>query len=156
MTTKEKAHPLCHQGMGQCGAESDRADRIPSTDYSTNLKKPQGIFDLLPEGESNAVNSKKLAELTGATSVRELQNRIAVEREEGKLILSTCRNGGGYFRPSHGADGRKEICDFVATLRARALSTLKVLRAAKNALGVMDGQVDFDDLEALMSEDSVE
>lgn len=120
-----------------------------SENYSTtDSPHTQAIFDLLPQGEGNAIPSKFLAEIVGVQSVRELQNRIAAEREGGKLILSTCRNGGGYFRPSDGAAGQAEISAFIDTLRARALNTLRILKAAKTALddGIA-GQLDFDDLE---------
>ena len=60
---------------------------------------------------------------------------IAKERAEGKLILSTCRNGGGYFAPSDGALGVAEIRSFIATLNNRAINTQKALTAARKALG---------------------
>lgn len=55
------------------------------------------------QGERNAVPSRELRKWTGLKTNRELQIVIAKERAEGKLILSTCRNGGGYFAPSDGA-----------------------------------------------------
>lgn len=128
---------------------TDRADRIPVMHCNTDREKPQAIFDLLPQGEGNAVRSKQLAALMGVRTVRELQTLIAAEREEGKLILSTCRNGGGYYRPSPGAAGHAEISAYCHTLRARALNTLRALKAAKMALGALDGQLDFDDLGVL-------
>lgn len=118
---------------------------FPSFDFSTGSNKTQAIFDLLPVGESNAISSKQLANIVGTSSVRDLQNRIAAEREQGALILSTCRNGGGYYRPSNGPEGQREIAAFIQTLRARALSTLKILRTAKAALSGLDGQMDLDD-----------
>lgn len=116
--------------------------------FTTNIAEVQGIFEILPIGERNAISSKALTEIIGAPSVRELQNRIAVEREQGKLILSTCRNGGGYFRPSPGEIGKGEIERYIATLRARALNTLRVLRSAKAAVATseLSGQIDLDDL----------
>lgn len=76
-----------------------------------------------------------------------LMTEIAREREAGALILSTCRNGGGYFLPSDGDAGKREIAAFVATLRARALNTLRALKAAREALESLDGQVSIDDVE---------
>lgn len=118
------------------------------TNDSTMMCKTQTIFDVLPQGETNAICSKALAELVGASSVRDLQNRIAAERDQGKLILSSCR--GGYFSPSPGADGQAEIRRYISTLTARALNTLRALKAAKASLdnGIV-GQVDFDELGAL-------
>ena len=61
---------------------------------------------------------------------------------EGKLILSTCRNGGGYFAPSDGALGVAEIRSFIATLNNRAVNTQKALTAARKALGDGDSSGD--------------
>lgn len=88
------------------------------------------ITDLLPEGRENAIPSKMLAELAGASSVRELQKRIARERADGAVILSTCEAGGGYFRPA----SSQEIQVFIGTLEARARNTHGALRSAKAAL----------------------
>lgn len=103
----------------------------------------QSIFDLLPRGEGNAIDTKTLVAITGCKSARVLQNRIAAEREQGKLILSSCRYGGGYFVPSQGAEGKAEIAAFVTTLTARALHTLSALKTAQMALKELDGQCDL-------------
>ena len=59
--------------------------------------------------------SKVLADLVGASSVRDLQHMVAFERERGALILSTCK--GGYYRPADGEQGQREIAAF--SLRSR-------------------------------------
>ena len=87
------------------------------------------------QGERNAVSSRELLKWTGLKTNRDLQIVIAKERAEGKLILSTCRNGGGYFAPSDGALGMAEIRSFIATLNNRAVNTQKALTAARKALG---------------------
>lgn len=135
--------------LARAAGGTDRADRVPVNHCNTDREKPQAIFDLLPVGESNAIASKELAALVGVRTVRELQAMIAAERAVGMLILSTCRNGGGYYRPSPGATGHAEISAYCHTLRARALNTLRALKAAKMALGALDGQLDFDDLGVL-------
>lgn len=140
MTKKETSRPRRQPEAGLMNG------KLSAQNYSTTSSKNQLIFDLLPIGEGNAISSRDLADLVGAASVRDLQNRIAEERDQGNLILSTCRHGGGYFRPSPGPAGQAEISAFVSTLRARALNTLKVLRAAKAALSGLDGQMDLDDL----------
>lgn len=140
---KRETRPLREQGAGQ-----DK-DNLSSTQFTTNANGSQDIFNLLPTGEGNAISSKMLARMVGATSVRELQHRVAAERGSGALILSTCRNGGGYYRPSDGPEGQAEISHFVATLRSRALNTLKALRAAKAALAKAEGQITLDELEGL-------
>lgn len=98
------------------------------------------VSDFLRHGQASAISTAELVKLTGATSARDLQMKIAAEREQGHLILSSCRKGGGYFLPAEGAEGREEISRFVATLQARAIHTLRALRDAKRALEVLDGQ----------------
>lgn len=149
MTEKRKAHPA--------GSAAERAKvgtaltgKIPCNDLTTSVIKKQGLIEsLLLQGEENAIASSDLVNLTGVKSVRELQLIIAQEREAGALILSTCRGGGGYFLPSDGEVGKREIAAFVATLRARALNTLRALKTAREALESLEGQVALDDLEGV-------
>lgn len=149
MSETKKARP----GEATPGARQDENAAFGEAAFSTincttGQPQMQTIFDLLPQGEQNAISSKSLAEIVGAPSVRELQSRVAVERENGALILSTCRGGGGYFRPSPGNEGRAEIEKYIRTLRMRALNTLRVLRSAKEAVARSEiaGQVDMGDL----------
>lgn len=148
--TKNAAH-----GAGTPGRQKQKTatfDRATTFHGNSSTQQPQRqgyIEALLLQGEQNAISSTELVRLTGFKSVRELQNEIARERETGALILSTCRNGGGYFLPSPGEAGRREISAFVATLRARAINTLRALKAAREALEGLDGQVSLDDLEGV-------
>ena len=149
MHKNEKSRPA--GGTAGTGRDENAAfgeAAFSTINCTTGQPKMQTIFDLLPQGEQNAISSKSLAEIVGAPSVRELQSRVAVEREQGRLILSTCRGGGGYFRPSPGNEGRTEIEKYIRTLRSRALNTLRVLRSAKAAVAASElaGQVDMDDL----------
>ena len=149
MTEKRKAHPA--------GSAAERAKvgtalpgKIPCNDLTTSVIRKQGLIEsLLLQGEENAIASSDLVNLTGVKSVRELQLIIAQEREAGALSLSTCRGGGGYFLPSDGEVGKREIAAFVATLRARALNTLRALKTAREALESLEGQVALDDLEGV-------
>ena len=121
---------------------------ISQNNYTKACQQEQGFIEsLLPQGETKALSSKELVQLAGFRSVRELQAEIARERESGALILSTCRNGGGYFIPSAGAEGTREMCAFVATLKARAFHTLKALKTAHEVLQHIDGQLGLDDFE---------
>lgn len=114
---------------------------------NTDQKRKQGTVEkLLLQGEKNALTSAYLVQLTGVKSARELQTMIAQERDEGALILSTCRGTGGYFLPSDGVTGQREIATFMATLQARAINTLKALKTAREALQNIKGQVSLDDL----------
>lgn len=147
---KEIAHPIA--------ATMEQANErkvFGETDFShhqstTPTERKQGPIErLLLHGQENAQSVEELAKLAGLRSTRELQLQIAREREAGALILSTCRGGGGYFLPSDGEAGQREIGAFVATLRARAINTLRVLKAAREALEGLDGQVSLDDLEGM-------
>lgn len=149
MKTKENAAHGAGTPGRQETATFDRATAFQSN-FTTPQPRKQGFVEaLLLQGEENALPSGELVRLTGFKSIRELQNEIAREREAGSLILSTCRGGGGYFLPAPGEAGQREISAFVATLRARALNTLRVLKAAREALDGLDGQVSLDDLEGV-------
>lgn len=88
------------------------------------------IERLLPVGKENAITTQDLVKLSGCGSARELQQRIAYEREQGAIICSG--SGRGYWRPKD----RQEIQEFVHTMNARALNTLKAVKSAKRALKV--------------------
>lgn len=149
MTTKRKARPA-GSAAGQAEAGTALTGKIPYNNFTTSVPGKQGLIEsLLLQGEQNAVSSSDLVHLTGVKSTRELQLIISQEREAGALILSTCRGGGGYFLPSDGEIGKREIAAFVATLRARALNTLRALKTAREALESLDGQVALDDLEGV-------
>lgn len=150
MIDKREARPRRQPEAGQAEETKTACEAVNFSDFhfTTHLAKEQTIFSILPVGEANAISSRDLSDIVGASSVRDLQNRIAAEREQGALILSTCRNGGGYFRPSPGDEGRAEIERYIATLRARALNTLRILRAAKAAVASdseLAGQIDFEE-----------
>ena len=92
------------------------------------------IEGLLPVGKENAVTTQDLVKLSGCGSARELQQRIAYEREHGAIICSG--SGRGYWRPKD----RQEIRQFVKTMDARAFNTLKATRGAKKILREPEGQ----------------
>lgn len=140
---KKENRPLLEQEAGQ-----DKGN-TSMDHYSSVQGEKQQIFDFLPQGEANAIRTSELVRLTGVRSARDLQNKIAAERESGYIILSSCRNGGGYYRPSDGQEGQREIAAFIQTLRARALNTLKVLKTARKALEGAEGQITLDELEVL-------
>lgn len=149
MNEKRKAAHGAGTPGRQEAATFDRATAFQGKFITPSARKQGFVESLLLQGEENALPSGELVQLTGFKSVRELQNEIAREREAGALILSTCRGGGGYFLPAPGEAGQREIGAFVATLRARALNTLRVLKAAREALEGLDGQVSLDDLEGV-------
>ena len=112
-----------------------------SNSITEKEKKQASIAAILPLGEENAISAKDLTAIVGAPSVRALQMMIAKEcAATDALILSTGRNGGGYYLPQQGEAGREEIQRFIKTLTERARHTFFRLRAARRALRVLDGQ----------------
>ena len=103
--------------------------------------RQQGFVEaLLPQGEANAIPTADLVRLAGYRSARDLQKEIERERRHGALILSRSGGRGGYFVPSSGETGRREITAYMQTLRARAINTLCTIKSARAALAVIDGQ----------------
>ena len=94
------------------------------------------IYDLLPEGESNAVPRRELVAMTGLSD-RELRRKIAAERKEGALILSlTDDKRGGYFKPTPGNAG--ELRRFISSMGSRGTQIFCAISAAKKALAEME------------------
>lgn len=71
------------------------------------------IEGLLPVGKENAITTQDLVKLSGCGSARELQQRIAYEREQGAIICS--ESGRGYWR----SKDRQEIQEFVHTMECK-------------------------------------
>ncbi len=94
------------------------------------------IYEILPQGEENAIPATTLYQWAALKGPRELQKQIAKEREDGALILS---NGHGYFTPSDGARGQWELQRFIHTLSSRAANTERALGAARAALEAWGG-----------------
>lgn len=94
------------------------------------------IEKFLLEGKQNATASQTLADLVGCKSVRELQEVIAEERAAGAVILSTCSRRGGYFLPT---GNRREVAEYIQTLRSRAKNTLVAIESAEAYLKQLEG-----------------
>ena len=151
----KKARPA-GDAAGQAEAGNALQGSFPDSDCTTNPPRKQGLIEsLLPTGEQNAIRASDLAHLAGVKSNRELRNMISRERAAGALILSTCRNGGGYFLPSGGEAGRREMEAFVATLRTRALNTLRAVKAARSALERVEGQIALDERSATGANENI-
>ena len=103
--------------------------------------------DFLPKGKENAISSTELCAVLGFENTRALQIDIAKARESGQVILSATT--GGYYLPKD----NKEIEEFIAILRARAINTFKALKSAKERLEQIDGQTTlFDESEVDIDE----
>ena len=95
------------------------------------------LLSILPHGEQNAISGDSLISTLSISSVRQLQKLIARARISGALICS-CESG--YFLP----ENRSEIEKFYKTTRAKALSTLTILRSARMALNEVSGQQELE------------
>ena len=131
------------------GAEAEK----PSEHFDSNIKKNQcqlnnlpKIADLLLRGEANAIRTVDLVALSGLKDARTLRSRIETERANGAIILSTVRHGGGYFLPSEGLQGRKEIEQFIRTVHARAINSQRTLKTARRALHEIIGQLQLSEI----------
>lgn len=95
---------------------------------------------VLPKGKEQAISGTDLAMQLGFSSVRALQKDIEAAREIGIIILSS--STGGYYLPG----SNEEIEEFIRTLKARALNTLKTLKHARRYLNETQGQISLDDV----------
>ena len=112
--------------------KENRNNRVHTGDQSGKTEFP--IMNLLPVGKENAISTADLMRLMGCKSARDLQERIAYERNHGAVICSG--PGRGYWRPKD----RQEIQEFVRTMDARALNTLRAAKSARAALKIPAGQ----------------
>lgn len=97
---------------------------------------------ILCYGQENAIPAVELQAIMGFDNPRTLRADIHRAREAGQVILSSCKNGGGYYLPSCDA----EVEEFISIYRAQALSILKVLRSARDYLNRDEGQLSFADI----------
>ena len=75
--------------------KENRNNRVHIGDQSGKTEFP--IMSLLPVGKENAISTADLVRLTGCKSPRDLQERIAYERNHGAVICSG--SGRGYWKP---------------------------------------------------------
>lgn len=101
------------------------------------------IYDILPQGEENAMPAVEIEKRLGLTA-RERRTESAKELNSGLLVLYSSRHPGGYFRPSDGEKGRAEIERFYRQERSRARSTLRKLKAVRRVLNQCEGQTTID------------
>lgn len=110
--------------------KENRNNRVHTGNQSGKTEFP--IMSLLPVGKENAISTAELVRLVGCGSARDLQERIAYERNHGAIICSG--SGSGYWRPKN----RQEIQEFIDTMGARnehAKSYQKCKDGIKDARG---------------------
>jgi len=97
------------------------------------------ISDYLQHGENNAVSTQELLSLLHIPNARELQKLIEAARSQGEIILSSCRNNGGYYKPDQNLEvGRLEVAAFCKTMRRRGAKTIRLARLAEKAAAEAD------------------
>ena len=99
------------------------------------------ISSLLHKGKEHAISTKELLKLSKCSSVRELRERVAKERNNGVIICSG--PSGGYWLPAN----RKEIEDFCRLMETRASQIFSAAKSARKALSIIDGQIELNDFE---------
>ena len=101
------------------------------------------IFDVLPQGEENAIPGSEIDKLLGITP-RERRAQASRELAQGLTTLYTSEPPGGYFRPSDGEKGRAEIKRFREREAARARAINEKVKAADAILKQCDGQTQLE------------
>lgn len=130
MTRGEQKKARSAGDAAKQAAGCDRGGQQSHKQYSTGQDTKTSIYDLLPVGAENAVSRRELSALTGIED-RQLRRKIAAERMEGLLILSsTAEVGGGYFRAANVAELRR----WVAMMQSHISAVLAVIRAAQEAI----------------------
>ena len=94
-------------------------------------------FQLIPVGYENRVSTEQLVIIAGFKSPRLLQKHIELLRNSGAVIASTCRDGGGYYRPQT----VPELQSYVNTCESRAKNTLRSLKSARKMLRELEPQM---------------
>lgn len=97
-------------------------------------ERQRKITEILKVGKENAISTTDLVRLSGCSSARDLQQRIAQERNEGAIICSGSKKG--YWLPKN----RAEIEEFCKVMDNRAKNIFNATRSAKRALDMPEGQ----------------
>lgn len=143
---KENARPNAATSERVKGEISIAANISPREQYIPEREKPQGLVaDFLRMGAENAIHAKELANLVGCGTPRQLQHLVAQERRDGTLILSDTK--GGYYLPDTGLKGRSEIARYVGAMSRRAARICAVTEGARQALNVLYGQEEMQEME---------
>ena len=98
------------------------------------------VEELLNRGKENAITTDELMRACHLEHRRDLTMQIARERAAGALICSTTSGQGGYYLP----ESREEVAEFINSMSNRAKNTFKAVKAAREYLKQIDGQMSFD------------
>lgn len=95
------------------------------------------VEELLDKGKENAITTAELMRACNLEHRRDLTIQIARERAAGALICSTTSGQGGYYLP----ESRAEVVEFINSMSNRAKNTFRAVRAAREYLKQIDGQI---------------
>lgn len=98
------------------------------------------VNELLNRGKENAITTEELMRACHLEHRRDLTLQIAKERAEGALICSTTSGQGGYYLPQ----SRDEVAEFINSMSNRAKNTFKAVKAAREYLKQIDGQMSLE------------
>ena len=140
---KNKGNAVLRQQDGKEQTAERTIQAVDSITNSTmNTGNGQGLIEsLLMHGGANAVSAEYLMSMT-KLDLRQLRKQVELERRNGTLILTQPQ--GGYFLPGDGGSGKAEIRTFYLIQRAKAISLLKTIKVAKEALEEIDGQMEVE------------
>lgn len=99
------------------------------------------INELLNRGKENAITTTELMRACNLEHRRDLTLQIARERATGALICSTTSGQGGYYLP----ESREEVVEFINSMSSRAKNTFKAVKAAREYLKQIDGQMSLEE-----------
>lgn len=98
------------------------------------------VEELLNKGKANAITTEELMRACNLEHRRDLTIQIARERAAGALICSTTSGQGGYYLP----ESREEVAEFINSMSNRAKNTFRAVKAAREYLKQIDGQISFE------------
>ena len=96
------------------------------------------LLEFIPFGSKNAIKREELVRLSGMSD-REMRRCIEELRKETPIV--NLQNGRGYFRP----ETEEELVHYVTQEKARAMTILRNLKAAKKQLQIVRGQLTLND-----------
>ena len=98
------------------------------------------VEELLNRGKENAMTTDELMRACHLEHRRDLTIQISKERAAGALICSTTSRQGGYYLPQ----SREEVAEFINSMSNRAKNTFKAVKAAREYLKQIDGQMSIE------------
>ena len=122
--------------------EAEGKTKVTAVEFTRQqYSMPQGYVSrfLLP-GSNNAIETKKLLQLTGLKSSRKLQRLIEAERGIGIPILTKTGANGGYYLPSEDpVEAQQECRNFLNYMKGKGIGCLRSMKPARALLKHLEG-----------------